>query len=118
MQGVHAYEDFYASHNHMPGSSGALRVTGTVVFRTSGWSCSLRETEGNTGINPMMLGLDLILTEPSPDTVVTDVLTPCPVEWSVDDPSIEYEQVQFTVRGSDDEPPPILDVEHPTRASQ
>jgi hypothetical protein len=116
MQGVHAYEDFFASHDHMPGSGGTLRVTGTVVFATSGWSCSLRATEGNTGINPMLLSLDLLLTEPPPGTAVAQVLTPCPVEWSVEDPAIEYQQVQFRVlrvQVSDEEPPPILDVAHP-----
>jgi len=113
MRGVHAYEDFYASHDHMPRSDRTLRVSGTVVFTTSGWSCSLRQTEGNTGINPTMLSLDLLLTEPPPDTPVMDVLTPCPVEWSVDDPAIEYQQVQFRVRGSEDEPPPTIEVVHP-----
>ena len=116
MQGVHAYKDFFASHNHMPGSDRALRVSGTVVFATSGWSCSLCPTEGNTGINPMMLSLDLLLMEPPPGTAVSEVLTPCPVEWSVVDPAIDYQQVQFrvlTVRASDDEPPPVLEVVHP-----
>jgi hypothetical protein len=91
MQGVHAYEDFYASHNHMPGSGRTMRVTGTVVFLTGGWSCALRETAGNTGINPEMLGLDLELEPPPEGAAVPEVLTPCAVEWSVDDPQIDYQ---------------------------
>lgn len=113
MQGVHAYEDFYASHDHMPGSSRTMRVTGTVVFATGGWSAKLRATEGNTGINQAILGLDLVLDAPSEGTGVTEVLTPCPVEWSADDPSIEYQEVEFRVVGSTDEPPPRLKVVHP-----
>lgn len=113
MEGVHAYEDFYASHNHMPGSDRTMRVTGTVVFLTGGWSCELRPTEGNTGINPQMLSLDLVLQSPPEGSAVPEVLTPCAVEWSVDDPPIEYQQVQFRVIGTDDEPPPVIDVDHP-----
>jgi hypothetical protein len=113
VQGVHAYEDFYASHNHMPGSDRALRVTGTVVFVTGGWSCELRETEGNTGINPEMLSLDLVITPPADGVAVPEVLTPVQVEWSIDDPQTEYRQVQFRVVGTDDEPPPVIDVQHP-----
>ncbi len=97
----------------MPGSARTMRVTGTVVFRTGGWSCSLRPTEGNTGINTRMLSLDLVLQRPDGDAV-PEVLTPCDVEWSADDPAIEYEQVQFrVVGGTDDDPPPVIDVEHP-----
>jgi len=113
MQAVHAYEDFYASHDHMPGSARTMRVSGMVVFATGGWSASLRATEGNTGVNPKMLSLDLILEGPAGGDPATDVLTPCAVEWSVDDPSIEYQEIQFHVVGTQDDPPPVLDVEHP-----
>ena len=113
MKGVHEYKNFYASHNHMPGSSRSLRVSGTVVFITGGWSCSLRATEGNAGINPQMLGLDLVLEAPEPGTMVLEVLTPCEVAWNVDDPDIDYRQISFRVIGSEDEPPPILDIDHP-----
>ncbi len=114
MQGVHAYEDFYASHDHMPGSDRTLRVTGTVVFRTGGWSACLQPTEGNTAINPQMLSLNLVITPPDEGAVTTDALTPVDVQWSVDDPQTEYEQVQFRVLGSpDDDPPPVIDVVHP-----
>ena len=113
MQGVHEYKDFYASHDHMPGSDRTLRVTGTVVFRTGGWSACLEETDGNTGINPKMLVLNLVITPPEEGAVTTDALTPVEVEWSVDDPQIEYEQVEFRVVGSDDDPPPVIDVVHP-----
>lgn len=113
MQVVDHYEDFYASHNHMPGSDRAVNVTGCVVFRTGGCSAELRSHEGNPGVNPQMLRLDLVITPPPDGTAVTEVLTPVPVEWSDADPQIEYLQVQFDVVGTDDEPPPIIDVEHP-----
>jgi hypothetical protein len=110
---IHAYEDFYASHNHMPGSGRTMRVLGTVVFTTDGWSCDLRATEGNTGINPQMLSLDLVLEGPPEGSDVSEVLTPCKVEWTAEDPAIEYKQVEFRVIGSDDAPPPPIDVDHP-----
>jgi hypothetical protein len=113
MQAVSTYEDFHASHNHMPGSDRAMGVTGTVVFRTGGWSCRLEAVEGNTGINPEMLRLNLILDGPSGSAGETDVLTPCPVEWSVPDPAIEYQHVEFRVIGTDDAPPETIPVDHP-----
>lgn len=110
---VDHYEDFYASHNHMPGSDHSLKVTGTVVFRTGGCECDLRETTGNTGTN-LMLHLDLVLTPPPEGSAVPEVLTPCPVEWSVEAPALEYDQVEFHVVGTDDEPPAVIKVDHPT----
>jgi hypothetical protein len=111
--GVNSYEDFYASHNHMPGSSRTLRVTGTVMFITEGWDCSVQEASNNKCVNDKMLHLELHLKSPGDGTGVPEVLTPCPFEWSVDDPPIDYEQVEFTVIGTDDEPPPVLDIDHP-----
>jgi hypothetical protein len=113
MKGVYEYKGFYASHNHMPGSGRRLQVSGTVVFITGGWSCSLRATEGNTGTNQNMLSLDLVLEPPEPGMMVPQVLTPCEVSWSVDDPAIDYRQVSFRVIGSEDEPPRTLDIDHP-----
>jgi len=110
---VDHYEDFYASHNHMPGSAHAMKVAGTVVCSTDGCSAELREHEGNAGINPEMLTLDLVLNPPPEGTSVTEVLTPIPVEWAVADPEIEYRQVQFHVVVTEDDPPPVIDVEHP-----
>jgi hypothetical protein len=112
VRGVHEYQDFYASHDHMPGKAGTMRVTGTVVFATSGWSCDLREREANTGINTEVLGLELLLTPPAEGQPVLEVLTPCAVEWSVDDPPYEYREVRFTVN-TDDDPPPAIGVDHP-----
>jgi hypothetical protein len=111
MQGVHAYEGFYANCDHMPGAERVLRVGGTVVFRTMGWSAKLERTEGNTGINPLMLHLDLVLAPPANGS--GDALTPYPLEeWTEAPPAAEYEEVEFHVQGSDDDPPPILKVEH------
>ena len=110
---VDHYEDFYASHNHMPGSDRAMKVTGTVVCVSDGCSAELRRHGGNPGINPQMLRLDLHLTPPPEGTSVPQVLTPTAVEWSEPDAQIEYQQVDFTVVGTDDEAPPSIDVEHP-----
>jgi hypothetical protein len=110
MQGVQAYEGFYANCDHMPGAERVLRVGGTVVFRTTGWSARLKRTEGNTGSNPFMLHLDLVLTPPEDGG---DALTPYELEeWTEAPPTSEYDEVEFHVVGSDDEPPPILKVEH------
>jgi hypothetical protein len=97
----------------MPGSDRALRVSGSVIFVNGGWSASLKGTEGNSGINPKMLSLDLVLEPPANGSAVTDALTPCAVEWSIDNPPIDYEQVEFRIVGTEDEPPPVLDIEHP-----
>jgi hypothetical protein len=44
-----------------------------------------------------------------------DVLTPIELEeFRIEDPSIEYTQVEFHIEGASDiEPPPVIDVEHP-----
>ena len=114
MTGVERYEDFYAIHDHMPGSSRALRVGGTVVFTTGGWQAALREHQksGPTGINPFILYVDLVLTPP--DGPATQALTPVALdELRLEDPSLEYQEVHFKVVGTEDEPPERLDIEHP-----
>ena len=103
MRIVDHYEDVYASHDHMPGSDHVLRVTAAVVFKTGGCSAELHEHKGNTGINPAMLTLDLVLSPPPEGSAVAEVLTPTQVEWSVDTPAIEYREVQFHVVGTEDE---------------
>jgi hypothetical protein len=113
MKGVHAYEDFYANCDHMPGAERALRIGGRIVFRTTGWSARLEPTEGNDGINPKMLHLDLVFTPPEEGSGQTDVLTPYDLEeWPSAPPAAEYDEVEFHVRGSDDDPPPVLKVVH------
>jgi hypothetical protein len=107
-----AYENWFAICNHMPGREPAIRVGGTVICPTTGWSVQLKQTEGNTGINPLMLHLDLIVTPPPPGTPVQEVLTPEEVEWREAPPALEYEEVEF--RRSDSDPPPIMKVDHPT----
>jgi hypothetical protein len=111
--GVFEYRDFVAIHDHMPGSDDELRVTGTVVFRTGGYSAQLRPLEGPGGINPKMLTLVLHIDPPGPDDMTTDALDPVPVQYTLSNPTIEYTHVDFRVEGTDDEPPPTLEVEHP-----
>jgi hypothetical protein len=107
---IHEYKDFKAVHNLMPGSGFPLRVDGICVFTSTGFGARLEPVEGNTGINPQMLVLWLVIDEPDPGTVVNEVLTPVPVHYEMNTDR-EYEQVSFRVRGPDDEPPPAIDVE-------
>jgi hypothetical protein len=116
MAGVMSYEDFYAIHDHMPGADGALRVGGTLVFRTGGWSAQLRlhEKQRPTGINPFILYVDLIITPPPTGSAVPQVLTPVELpELRLENVSLEYQEVQFKVVGADEEPPEKLEVQHP-----
>lgn len=116
MQGVHEHESFFAICNHMPGADRALRVGGTVVFRTGGWSAKLREHERKepTGINPFILYLDLVIDPPAEGMAVPEVLTPVELdEFRVEDPALEYQEVHFIVVGTEDEPPERVEVEHP-----
>jgi hypothetical protein len=115
MKGVGTYEDFYAICNHEPPETRhAVRVGGAVVFLESGWSARLERTEGNTGINPVMLHLDLILIPPPPDSSQADVLDRQDLEeWREAPPLREYQEVEFHVKGTDDDPPPVMKVQHP-----
>ena len=115
MNGVDEYRKFYAICNHPPLGDHAIRVGGTVCFRTSGWEAHLQPTRGNVGINPTMLHLDLVITAPDPGEGIQEVITCSELdEWRANTPTIEYTEVEFHVRGSGDEPPPILSVEHVT----
>jgi hypothetical protein len=113
MRGVTSYEGFYASLDHMPGGR-ALRVGGTVVFCTSGWSAELRRHEGPSGIDPFVLYLELVIEPPPPDAMVLQVLTPIELgELRVSNPTQEYRVIRFTVVGSEDDPPERLEVRQP-----
>jgi hypothetical protein len=116
--GVLEYKDFYAIHDHMPGGDHSLRVGGTVVFRTSGWSAELRPLKktGPTGINPLIFYLELVLTPPPDGTAVSEVITPFDLpEFRYADTTLDYNEVQFKVVGSPDEEPvpDLLKVQHP-----
>ena len=110
MRAVESYEDFYARR----GSEGAVVIGGAVVFSTGGWTGGLRERkrEVNTGINPFIFFVDLVLTGPSAGTAVTDAVTPFKLpELKLEKPELEYREVEFKVVGTDDAPPPRLSVE-------
>jgi hypothetical protein len=111
MSAADEYRDFYAICDHMPGKDRVLRVGGTVICPTTGWSARLEPTEGNTGINQFMLHLDLVVTPPAPDTPVIEVRTPESAEWRQSPPALEYTDVEF--HRSDADPPPTIKVEHP-----
>jgi hypothetical protein len=105
------YRGWYAICDHTLGKDREIRVGGEVWCPTSDWSAELTPTEGNTGINPLMLHLDLVVTPPPPDKGGTKVITWVPVEWRAESPAFEYQQVQ--IRRADADPPPIMDVDHP-----
>jgi len=116
MEGVISYEGFYAIHDHMPGSDGALRIGGTAVFRTGGWTAELRlhDKRGPTGINPFILYLDLVMAPPPDDQSVTQEVTPFDLpEFRLEDPELEYQEVHVSVVNSEDAPPETLKVQHP-----
>jgi hypothetical protein len=110
MNDTQEYDGFYAICNHQPGGDNrALRVGGKVQCLTKGWSAHFEETQGNTGINPFLLHLDLVLVPP--DGNVPEVLDWIDIdEWRQAPPVQEYKQVEF--HRSDGDPPPILDVKH------
>jgi hypothetical protein len=108
----YSYEDFFAICDHEPGAERVIRVGGTIVFMESGWSARLKEFEGNPGINPFLLHLDLVLEVPTPPTADVIVRFELP-EWRQAPPLREYDQVEFHLVGHDGDPPPILKVSHP-----
>lgn len=101
---IHEYTDFKAVHDLMPGSGLPLRVDGGCVFTTTGFKAHLREAAGNTGPGLQMLTLDLVIEEPPPGTSVAEVLTPVAVHFE-DDIDVRYQEVEFRIQGSADEPP-------------
>jgi hypothetical protein len=70
--------DWYAWHDHMPGSTPSLHVVGRCVFPTSGYSVKLRPATP-PGINPSIYLLDKIVHEPTGP--VADVVTEVPVHF-------------------------------------
>jgi hypothetical protein len=113
VRGVTSYEGFYATHDRTPGD-GALRVGGTVVFCTSGWSAKLRRPEGPPRIDPFVLELELVIDPPPSDARLLQVLTPIELEeLRAPDPTPKYREIHFTVVGSEDDPPGKLDVLRP-----
>lgn len=94
MARVIEYKDFYAHCNHMPGSELVLRVGGTVVCPTDGWSAKLvpHERTGPAPFNPFLLELDLVLTEPTGGAgeVITDVKVE---EYRLPDPKLDHQDV-------------------------
>lgn len=110
MQAVESYEDFYARR----GPEGPLVIGGTIIFSTGGWTGGLqaREGEGNTGINPFICFVNLVLTGPPAGTAATAALTPFELpEFKLERPELEYREVEFKVVGSEDAPPRRLSVE-------
>jgi hypothetical protein len=119
MSGVQEYKDFYAVCDHRPGPEPVprLRVGGTVVFRETDCSARLEDFEGNTGINPNFLYLNLVLTPPAEGSAPQEVLTEVELEeWRPQGgaPGLEYDEVHFRVQGSPDELQlHCIKVEHP-----
>ncbi|MDQ2631879.1 MAG: hypothetical protein M3Y75_13035 [Actinomycetota bacterium] len=106
------YQGFYAICDHMPGADRVLRIGGTVVAPTGGWTAVLEEDDGLPPVNQFLLKLKLVVTEPQ--DAATEVITPIELnEHRIEDPSIEYDEVEFVFEGPDDiEGPAMIKVEH------
>jgi len=94
MARVLGYKDFYAHCDHMPGKPRVLRVGGVVECPTDGWSAKLvpHERSGPPGFNPLVLELDLVVSEPSDGA--EEVLTEIEVEkYEVTDPVFDYHDI-------------------------
>jgi hypothetical protein len=96
------YEQFTATHDLM---SNTVRVDGEVIVEHAGVAVHIEPHEGNPGINPQMLTLDLVFrtTGESPSRQPVHYDQP----WSDDLP---YTEVDFRVRDADVEPPPPLKI--------
>ena len=68
--------ELHAFHNFQPIAEPTLRVEGTITMPTPGFSLELQESSPQ-GINPAILLLDLVVSDP--DGVVAQVVTPTPV---------------------------------------
>jgi hypothetical protein len=106
------YQAFYAVCDHMPGADRVLRVGGTVVAPTGGWTATLEEDDGLPPVNQLLLKLKLVITEP--EGGATDVITPIELdEHRIEDPAIEYDEVEFVFEGPEGiEGPETIKVEH------
>jgi len=95
--------DWKAWHDFMPGSQPTLHVKGTVTVPTSGYTAKLQPATPQ-GINPAIYLIDLIVTPPAPDEIVSPVLTPLEVYY-MEITSQNYTQVSILPDGI------IVDVE-------
>jgi hypothetical protein len=109
---VHAYKDLYAHCDHMPGAPRQLRVGGVVTMRTLGWKASLQPLPRSGGINPFYLHLTLVLSRDG--DVGGDQVEDVEIErYVIDDPTMEYTDVELHLAaGSEDPAPPLIEVIH------
>ena len=118
MGGIYEYKDFYAIQPTF-GPDRALRIGGTVVFRSGGWKARLKRDEsGPIPISPHSPRFSLVVTKPTDGA--TDQLEEVKLdEYRDENPSHEFlTMVLFNVRDeegnpTDYEPPPRLLLEHP-----
>lgn len=89
--------EWHAYRNEMPGAGKTLRVSGSCCFPTDGWKAELVPHEGNTGINPNDLWLDVKVTPPN--ELAIEVLTEVPVEYVVRDLILPYTHVTVSKEG-------------------
>lgn len=108
---VTQYKDFYAHCDHMPGSDRALRVGGIVVCPTTDWSARLEphERTGPPPFNPLVLELDLVLEEP---LGAHETITEIEVEYVIDKPELEYDDVYIFGDGEHGDGPGSVEVVH------
>ena len=87
--------DWYASHDHMPGSAKTLYVTGKCTFPTPGFTVELQPAVPQ-GINPKIYILNKIVHKPTGP--IPDVLTTIDVRYE-EKTDTEYDQVTILPDG-------------------
>jgi hypothetical protein len=113
MSGEIEYEGFYAICDHMPGKERALRIGGTVVVPTTGWTARIDPYEGLPPVTPFLLELNLTVT--APEHAGEDVVTRIELdEEQLKPPPLEFAEVQFNFTGPEGaQGPGTITVDHP-----
>ena len=97
-------ENWTATCDHMGPDEKKLTVSGTVLFPGTGYTAELHEHKGGPiPFNPLILELELHVEEPQ---VGHDTETPTPVEYVVNGPAFDYQEVEIHGAGE------RLDVQH------
>jgi hypothetical protein len=112
-EGRLGYQDFYAICNHNSDEDRVLRIGGTVIAPNPGWTAELEEYRGLPPVVQTLFKVKLVVTESNGN--VPQVITPIELpEYRVENPVLEYSQVEFVFEGPDDiEGPGAIEVEHP-----
>jgi hypothetical protein len=76
-------KNWKAWHDTMPGGPKSLHITGEVTCPTTGYTAVLTPTVP-PNLNPKIYAMDLIVSPPSPGTIVHQTVSDVPVRYSED----------------------------------